>query len=578
MTMRKVVILLIILLCSTGVLAKKKELRSPFYNLDWVLMDHQEWPTLVEWVYGDKGRKKPGQRDGWIVGNISMGWQWIGIEDRWVTFKNEHDEIVRHDLWDTSARDELGSVVTDRQGHVIALTSRMKKGFDLNTLAQLPYLKYVNLASYEDIDLSKVTLPTSLEHIVFPANEKVLNLSRLSSLPNLKGLALHGVETDLNDILGLRDLSFLYLYSSRDLTDQNSPRYGYSVYSFSEQEILLKNLKGLVSARFDKIEFTNELLEVFAKNNPGLRSLFLNANGRVKKLDSLGFTKYIPQLETFEMGRSKLSTLASLSPLPDLTTLVISHNSLTDISQIVNSPKLKKIDFRYNHITDISPLDKLTELEWVNLFSNWFGEINGFSKASKLKYLDITLNNIQSTKGLDGARNLETLLVGDALIKKLEGISHMNKLRTLHVPYSSVKTIEGVPLNIENFWIFNKNGPYADFSKNMDPITFEISNKHERVGTIYSDMETYSGPIDISDFSKLKKLHDYYCYKCLMGERNTVLREKMLNQFYAIRDQVKKDETAGFKAEEARSRAVLRKHKSEWLASKKTPVLSAQGM
>ena len=57
MYIRKVAILLIVLLCSTEVLAKKKAPRTPFYDLDWVLMSHQEWPTLVEWVYGDRWRK-----------------------------------------------------------------------------------------------------------------------------------------------------------------------------------------------------------------------------------------------------------------------------------------------------------------------------------------------------------------------------------------------------------------------------------------------------------------------------------------------------------------------------------------
>ena len=254
------------------------------------------------------------------------------------------------------------------------------------------------------------------------------------------------------------------------------------------------------------------------------------------------------------------------------------HNSLTDIKKIINSPKLKKINFKYNRITDISPLSQLHDLEWVDLYANWFREINGFENAKNLKYLDITLNNIQSTKGLEGASNLETLLIGDALIMKLEGISHMSKLKILNIAYSSLKTIEGAPLNIEDFWIYSDNGPYADYSKNMDPITYEISNKYERVGTIYSDKETYSGPVDISTFLKLKKLYMYHCYKCFDGDENKELKEKMYSQFRTFWAKQKKDEKAGFKAEEARSRAVLRKHKIAWLASKETPALSAQGM
>ncbi len=578
MTIRKVAFFLIILLCSTEVLAKKKELRTPFYNLDWALIDHQEWPTLVEWVYGDKGRKKPGRRDGWILGNISMGWQWIGIEDRWVSFKNEYNEIVRYDLWGPWAQDELGSIITDRQGHVIALTSRMKKGFDLNTLAQFPYLKYVNLASYEDIDLTNIALPKSLEHIVFPANEKLQGLPRLATLPNLKGLALHGGKYNLRDLVTLPKLSFLYIYASYHIRDKSHPLYGQPIHNTEDQEYILRNLKGLVSARLDNIEMTNELLDTFAKNNPALRSLFIDGSTEVKKLDSLSFTRYIPYLETLEIERSKLSTLASLSPLPELTTLIIPNNSLTDISKIINSPQLKKIDFRYNRITDISPLNRLQNLEWVNLHFNWFNKINGFSNAKNLKYLDITQNNIKTTKGLEVASDLETLKLGDALIKKLEGIEHMDKLKTLHVAYSSLKDIEGVPPNLEKFWVFNDNGTYAEFSKNMDPITYEISNKHERVGTIYSDIETYSGPIDISNFLKLKKLYDYYCKSCLMREENKALKEKMLSQFDAIGDQKKKDKKTNFKTEEARSRSTLRKIKAAWLTSKKTPTLNAQGM
>jgi len=559
----KIVLMCLLVLWPLSSVAKKQPPKPPSYDLDWVLVDKEEWTALSEWRHRElritnKWIKKKEKTD-WPIRlhNTRMGWEWKGISGNDVKFENEFGDIEVYDLRENKIF-SLGDFVTDREGNVIALLNSFDRKFKLSHLSAFTRLKYINFNHHDNysgtIDFSKFELPNSLEFVTI-SHLNVLNIEKLAKLPNLRGISIRrGVRLDLSGLLHLKRLSFLDLTIPYHSKDENNPRSHLPIYSPEEQQNFMFNMKVKESLSLMHMELTDLMIDTFAKNNRNLISLKTGFNESKKSLVSVSFTKYLPKLRYLDM-LVKVKGFSGFSQLPNLVTLNVPNSNILDINGIDKFPLLRNLNLRSNKISNISPLNKLKNLEEVDLGLNRIEKFDGFSGSINITKLDLSSNYHASTKGLEKLEKLEELILMSPYIAKLEGLSKLNNLKKVYIYFSSLKNMNGLPASLED-------------------VSIENGGSDLRPGKNFS---AYNGPLDASAMLKMPNLISGECGSCWGDKINKDIAPKksaiVLGNLAKNRELEKaKEKTLKIKRLEA-----LRKIKSQWPSTRPEKRISTVG-
>ena len=122
---------------------------------------------------------------------------------------------------------------------------------------------------------------------------------------------------------------------------------------------------------------------------------------------TLGYCDYLP-----DPVANSVSNISALSGLTKLTHLDLADNNVSDISSLSGLTNLTHLDLADNGVSNISALSGLTKLTWLNLRYNDVSDISALSGLTKLTWLNLGSNDVSNLSPLVSNTGLGT---GDAV-------------------------------------------------------------------------------------------------------------------------------------------------------------------
>ena len=211
------------------------------------------------------------------------------------------------------------------------------------------------------VDLSGLEHCTALTRLCLNDNQRISDISPLSSLTSLEYLRLDGNQiSDLSPLAALTNLTFLDL-------DYNQ----------------IGNLSGLAGLT-------------------SLTRLQLIAN----HISDISPLSGLTNLTVLYLMYNQISNISGLTGLTNLTWLTLWTNQISDISPLSGLTALATLDLGFNQISDISPLSGLIGLTYLCLMDNRISDISALAGLTSLTNLVIGQNEISDISPLSGLINL----------------------------------------------------------------------------------------------------------------------------------------------------------------------------
>ena len=245
------------------------------------------------------------------------------------------------------------------------------------------------------------------------------DISALSSLTNLTTLTLRGRFTDISALSSLTNLTTLNMRQIPS-NEWNASGSGNTLTCTIFSEWTERGLDGNLSRLWPDAANVMETRISNISSLSGLTNLtYLDLTGHnITDISSLsGLTNlthlYLGDAVAVHRGSSSLSpgsyvqflyqTVHSCDYLPDPVS-----NSVSDISSLSGLTKLTHLDLADNGISDISSLSGLTNLTHLDLVDNNVSDISSLSGLTNLTHLDLWNNNVSDLSPLVSNTGLGT--------------------------------------------------------------------------------------------------------------------------------------------------------------------------
>jgi serine/threonine protein kinase len=138
-------------------------------------------------------------------------------------------------------------------------------------------------------------------------------------------------------------------------------------------------------------------------------------------------------LESNQMKKGPVSSLADLSKMPNLRQISFCMQNISDISPLAGLKYLEVVDIRNNPVTDISPLGELKFLKQVNLFDTLVTDLSPLYNCPMLSELNAGKLPFRSLSVFYELDSLINLSLHGTTLDSLEGIERLTQLTFFEV-------------------------------------------------------------------------------------------------------------------------------------------------
>ena len=297
------------------------------------------------------------------------------------------------------------------------------------------------------------------------------DISALSSLTNLTTLTLRGRFTDISALSSLTNLTTLNMRQipSNGWTDSGTGNLlSCTIFGEWTERGLDRNLSRLwpdaanvMETRISNISALSGLTNLTYLDLTGHNITDISALSGLTNLTQLylgdavdvhrggSYMQFLYQTVNTESCdylpnpvANSVSDISALSGLTKLTHLDLADNGVSDISALSGLTKLTHLDLPDNNVSDISALSGLTNLTWLDLQRNNVSDISALSGLTNLTFLDLWINNVSDISPLVSNTGLGT---GDSVNLSRNPLSYPSIYT--HIP--ALKT-RGVAVAFDN--------------------------------------------------------------------------------------------------------------------------------
>ena len=318
----------------------------------------------------------------------------------------------------------------------------------------------------------------NLEYLSYTDGRDDLDLSFVSSLPNLQMLSAHGdyVNLDLAPLEGLKDLTELHIYAEGS---NNISR-----------TVDLSPLANLANLQYIQLDCVPDSYEPLA----GLKSLQqlilwnpISGQGDYEySLSDLSPLEGLTELTYLNIPIGDVEDLNSLSGLTKLTDLLLYGNAHTweDISFLRPLTNLQRLalDNQVLHLQDLSDLSGLTELRELSLNLEGMGSLDGLEHLTHLQELQLSADfaagaepDLSPLSGLTALTTLRLYLPYDVSVS-LEPLGALTQLRDLEFngnvrsnnlsPLGDLTSLQSIRVQSDNYQDpFDDLSPFANLEQ-----------------------------------------------------------------------------------------------------------------
>ena len=330
----------------------------------------------------------------------------------------------------------------------------------------------------DEADFQNLQEMENLEYLSYTDGRDDLDLSFVSSLPNLQMLSAHGdyVNLDLAPLEGLKDLTELHIYAEGS---NNISR-----------TVDLSPLENLVNLQYIQLDCVPDSYEPLA----GLKSLQqlilwnpISGQGDYEySLSDLSPLEGLTELTYLNIPIGDVEDLNSLSGLTKLTDLLLYGNAHTweDISFFRPLTNLQRLalDNQVLHLQDLSDLSGLTELRELSLNLEGMGSLDGLEHLTHLQELQLSADfaagaepDLSSLSGLTALTTLRLYLPYDVSVS-LEPLGALTQLRDLEFngnvrsnnlsPLGDLTSLQSIRVQSDNYQDpFDDLSPFANLEQ-----------------------------------------------------------------------------------------------------------------
>ena len=219
-----------------------------------------------------------------------------------------------------------------------------------------------------------------------------------------------------------------YFTGLKNLTLQN---YHGGDFSFLESLPLLETLD------LSRSSVSTLALETLGGRS-ALRSLNLGSCG-VTDVTSLGA---MTELQTLDLSNNAISNIAPLAGCTGLQALNLNGCHVSDLSAIANLTNLQSLDLSYNTPTSLSPIAQCTQLKQINLSNCGLIDISVLKNCTQLTHLTAAHNDLTGIPGLDACTSLEEV---DLSYNKLTSIDELGPIDSLILVNINENDVVNIP-------------------------------------------------------------------------------------------------------------------------------------
>ena len=330
----------------------------------------------------------------------------------------------------------------------------------------------------DEADFQNLQEMENLEYLSYTDGRDDLDLSFVSSLPNLQMLSAHGdyVNLDLAPLEGLKDLTELHIYAEGS---NNISR-----------TVDLSPLANLANLQYIQLDCVPDSYEPLA----GLKSLQqlilwnpISGQGDYEySLSDLSPLEGLTELTYLNIPIGDVEDLNSLSGLTKLTDLLLYGNAHTweDISFLRPLTNLQRLalDNQVLHLQDLSDLSGLTELRELSLNLEGMGSLDGLEHLTHLQELQLSADfaagaepDLSPLSGLTALTTLRLYLPYDVSVS-LEPLGALTQLRDLEFngnvrsnnlsPLGDLTSLQSIRVQSDNYQDpFDDLSPFANLEQ-----------------------------------------------------------------------------------------------------------------
>jgi Leucine-rich repeat (LRR) protein len=260
---------------------------------------------------------------------------------------------------------------------------------------------------------------------------------------------------------------------------------------------LTGNLPDLIMPSLEELDINYNKLSGPIGPFSGLSAL-KHFSARLNQFESISAQPNLPDLETLDAAKNKLSGELTNLNLPKLTRLTLSDNLLSGTVPNLNLPMLLELDLSRNNFTGQLPAFSLPSLEILNIsYNKLAGAIPDF-KMPKLKKLELQYNTLT---GPITALNYPELTLVSMKFNQIEG-----PLPALNLPEATEIYLEFNKLsgNLPELYLPRVEIMFIQYNKITGPIPALTLPKVK-----YLDLSSnlLEGPLPSFDFPAIKELN-----------------------------------------------------------------------
>ncbi|KAL0216923.1 hypothetical protein RCL1_007406 [Eukaryota sp. TZLM3-RCL] len=399
------------------------------------------------------------------------------------------------------SRSEVKAVIYSFEKGVcgLDLSQRESSNVNLSLYSHCSRLLSLNLSNRNVENISEISNFTMLETldlsiVTLPGNNKITDISFLSSCIKLRSLSLDGSKvTDLSPLsllvelecLSLKDTSVIDLWPLKNLT---------KLSTLDVRETLLPRERQQELTNSSEIKQQINLFEYGPFNLD-----FSNFYGTI----DLSLFSHYSKLKSLNLSNKRVEHMSDISKFTNLETLDLSNvklpdnNKITDISFLSSCVNLISLSLECSKVTDLSPLSLLVELESLSLKDTSVFDLWPLRNLTKLSTLDVreTLLPRERQQELTNSSEIKRLINffehGFALdfstfygTIDLSLYSHCSRFKSLNLSDKSVENITEIS-NFTNLETLDLSNVKLPGSNKITDISFLTSCIHLKSLSLY---------------------------------------------------------------------------------------------
>lgn len=298
------------------------------------------------------------------------------------------------------------------------------------------------------MDLSDLSSFTGLEWFSIDDD---LEKGDLNGLNNLYGVYAENTFEELADIiphpenitdLGVYDSIFKHNLSGMDAF----PNLLYLSLNYESVEDIsaLSEFPDLLGLQLTDCDDVNDYSPLMSLTN--LEELRIQSS----QLKSIDFIRQMPNLTSFGIEDTQVSSISALESCAGLTFLsLIDNTEIDDYSVISGLTQLTELELELNYGGTLPSLAGMAQLQWLSV--KYAGDLTPLKDAASVTYLSLEDCSGWELDAVTSMQNLTTLVINDfsSYVDSLEPLTHLPNLTTLSLEdtsvFGNIEEIFGIP-------------------------------------------------------------------------------------------------------------------------------------